>query len=145
METVLAILHVVGAVFIVGPLAILPMTGLRAVRAGHAGQVSTLAKSTAIMTYLSVLVIVFGFGLMGVADPKYDLSIATSWIWISLVAWAIAVVLTLVLVVPSLKRAAAGLADGGQADRSSYPRIAMGSGISSLLLLLIVVLMVWKP
>lgn len=145
METLLAILHVVGAVFIVGPLAILPMTGLRALRAGQAGQVSTLAKSISITTYLSVLVIIFGFGLMSLADPKYNLSVATPWIWISLVAWAIAVVLTLALVVPSLKKAAAGLASGGTVDSSSYPRIAAGSGITALLLVLVVVLMVWKP
>ncbi|CAN5275470.1 hypothetical protein BH09ACT3_BH09ACT3_15000 [soil metagenome] len=145
METVFAILHVVGAVFIVGPLAILPMTGLRAVRAGQANQVATLAKSISITAYLSVLVIVFGFGLMGVADPKYNLSLTTSWIWMSLVAWAIAVVATLVLVVPSLRKAAAGLASGGTVDSSSYPRIAAGSGVTALLLVLAVVLMVWKP
>ena len=39
METLFAVLHVVSAVFIVGPMAILPMTAMRALRAGNAGQV----------------------------------------------------------------------------------------------------------
>lgn len=38
-----------------------------------------------------------------------------------------------------------GAGDSGEAPKASYPAIAAGSGISSLLLLAVVVLMVWKP
>ncbi|WP_295122618.1 DUF2269 family protein [uncultured Leifsonia sp.] len=153
METLFAVLHVVSAVFIVGPMAILPMTAMRAVRAGNAGQVEVLAKSTNLISLLSLLVVFFGFGVMGLADKKYGLSITTPWILWSLILYVIALGLTLFLVVPTMRRAAeairgaeAGRAgEAGQAEPSRYPAIAAGSGVASLLLVAVVVLMVWKP
>ena len=68
--------YFVTSVFIVGPMAILPMTAMRALRAGQAGPVLSLAKSTAIFSYASLLVVVFGFGVMGMADPVRDTSAA---------------------------------------------------------------------
>lgn len=142
METLFAVLHVVSAVFIVGPMAILPMTAMRAVRAGNAGQVEVLAKSTNLISLLSLLVVFFGFGVMGLADKKYDLSITTPWILWSIILYVVALGLTLFLVVPTMRRAAEGIR-GGAASR--YPAIAAGSGVASLLLVAVVVLMVWKP
>lgn len=143
MDTVLNILHVVCAVFIVGPMAILPMTAMRAVRAGEAGQVKTLATSTNIFSWLSLLVIVFGFGVMGMSDPKYHVTVASTWIWLSIVLYVIALGLSLFLVVPTMRKASADIAAGSAAK--SYAPIAAGSGIASLCLLAVVVLMVWKP
>jgi uncharacterized membrane protein len=149
METILSILHVVGAVFIVGPMAILPMSAMRAVRAGHAGQITTLAKSTTLFSWLSLLVVIFGFGVMGLADKKYDLSIATPWILWSLILYIVALGLTLFVVVPTMRRAADAIeatpSTDAAAGRASYPAIAAGSGIASLLLVAVTVLMVWKP
>lgn len=142
METLFAVLHVVAAVFIVGPMAILPMTAMRAVRAGNAGQVEVLAKSTNLTSLLSLLVVVFGFGVMGLADKKYDLSITTPWILWSIILYAIALGLNLFLVVPTMRTAAGALRDG---TASKYPAIAAGSGAATLLLVAVVVLMVWKP
>ncbi|WP_348786756.1 DUF2269 family protein [Leifsonia sp. NPDC080035] len=142
METLFAVLHVVSAVFIVGPMAILPMTAMRAVRAGNAGQVEVLAKSTNLISLLSLLVVLFGFGVMGLADKKYDLSITTPWILWSIILYAIALALTLFLVVPTMRRAAESIRAG---EASKYPAIAAGSGVASLLLVVVVVLMVWKP
>ncbi|TAM71860.1 MAG: DUF2269 family protein [Microbacteriaceae bacterium] len=150
MNTVLSVLHVAGAVFIVGPMAILPMTAMRSVRAGDGAQVARLAKSTNLFTLLSLLVVVFGFGVMGMSDPKYHVTFASTWIWLSIVMYAISFVLSLVVVVPTMRKAAAALQSAGTATdavptASRYPAIAAGSGISSLLLLAVVVLMVWKP
>lgn len=142
MDTLFSVLHVVSAVFIVGPMAILPMTAMRAVRAGNADQVGVLAKSTNLTSLLSLLVIVFGFGAMSLADKKYDLSITTPWILWSLILYAVALGLTLFLVVPTMRRAADALRDG---TASRYPAIAAGSGVATLLLVAVVVLMVWKP
>lgn len=142
METVFAVLHVVSAVFIVGPMAILPMTAMRAVRAGNADQVDVLAKSTNLTSLLSLLVVFFGFGVMGMADEKYHLSIVTPWILWSIILYAVALALTLFLVVPTMRRAAAAIREG---SASRYPAIAAGSGLASLLLVVVVVLMVWKP
>jgi uncharacterized membrane protein len=168
MDTLFLVLHVVGAVFIVGPMAILPMSAMRAVRAGNSAQVATLAKSTMIFSYLSLIVFVIGFGLVGMADPKFNLSVTTPWVLTSIVLYVIAVVLSLVVVVPAMKRAAsatsgpatsaasatsapaasgsgAAVATAGVPAKSGYAAISAGSGIVSLLLVAVTVLMVWKP
>ena len=58
METLFATLHVVAAVFVVGPMAILPMTAMRAIRAGQGQQVDVLARSTFVFSLLSLMVVV---------------------------------------------------------------------------------------
>lgn len=183
MGIVMNILHVVTAVFIIGPMAILPMTGMRAIKAGQGGQVMVLAKSTFLFTLLSLLVVLFGFGITGI----YGIPTTTPWILISIVLYAIALILNLVVVVPAMRRAAhrltgtgngapapvvtTGATDGAVTDTGSsraaaavpagsaraatpaaqaapgneYTLVAMGSGISSILLLVVVILMVWKP
>jgi hypothetical protein len=61
----------------------------------------------------------------------------------SVIAYLVALGLTLFVVVPAM-RAAAGDARSGRAS-VSYTKIAAPSGVSSLLLAVVVVLMVWKP
>ena len=139
MELVFSILHVVTAVFIVGPIAILPMTGLRVLRAGDNARTRSLAKSIRLLAYLSLIVVITGFGVMGMADPKFNLSITTPWVLWSLILYAVALALTLALVVPTyLHPDRLGL-------KRSYVRAAAGSGIATLSLIAVVVLMVWKP
>lgn len=145
METVFSILHVVGAVFIVGPMAIVPMTGLRAVRSGDGKQATALAHTATIFGYLSLIVVLFGFALFGADAEKDKLSITTPWIWISILCYVIALALILALVAPALRRAGAQLTKGETVAASTYPRISAGAGIASLLLLAVVVLMVWRP
>ncbi|HEV7813235.1 MAG TPA: DUF2269 family protein [Leifsonia sp.] len=160
MDTLFAVLHVVTAVFIVGPMAIIPMTAMRAVRAGNASQVRTLAKSTNLLSLLSLLTVVFGFGAMGMSDPKFKLSVTTPWILWSIIAYIVALGLTLFVVVPAMRKAADALdtvpagvpadvstpaAEAAALESRGYPAIAAASGVASLLLILVVVLMVWKP
>ncbi|MBF4571944.1 DUF2269 family protein [Herbiconiux sp. VKM Ac-1786] len=155
METVISILHVVGAVFIVGPMAILPMSALRAARAGNGHQVAALARSTAIFSYLSLIVFLLGFALVGLADPKYELSITTPWVMASIVLYLIAVAASLLVVVPALRRAArdgdagtAAVDDGGAAGVTAVAgrlAVTVGSGVVAVLLVGVVILMVWKP
>ncbi len=146
MNTVLTVLHVVAAVFLVGPMAILPMTALRALRAGEWSMVSTLAVSTRVFSLASLLVAVLGFGVVGTADKRFDLSVTTSWVLTSIILYVIALALSLAVVVPAMKRAAGELEGGrGEAARALYGRIAAGSGVVSLLLVAVTVLMVWKP
>ncbi|MGI8434918.1 MAG: DUF2269 family protein [Nocardioidaceae bacterium] len=141
METILNVLHVLGAVFLVGPMAVLPMSAMRAIRTGDRSQVATLARSTNVFSLASLVVVVLGFGLLGMSDPKYDLSITTPWVLISLIAYLVALALNLLVVVPALRHA--GEEEPGSAD--GYLRVAMGSGVVSVLLIVVVVLMVAKP
>lgn len=158
VSVILNVLHVAAAVFIIGPLAILPMTAMRSIRAGAPGQVRALARSTNVMGLLSLLVVILGFGVMGMSDPKYHTTIASTWIWLSIVLYVVALALTLFVVVPAMRRAADAI-EGEEAveaedpsaksappaPNGGYGALAATSGISTLLLLAIVVLMVWKP
>nr|WP_274637768.1 DUF2269 family protein [Microbacterium bovistercoris] len=148
MDTVMSILHVASAVFIVGPMAIIPMTGLRTLRSGNAGQARSLAKSTVLFSWLSLLTFIFGFGAMGMAPKEYELSFTTPWILWSIIAYVIAFVLTVFVVVPQMNKAA-DQAEAAGADAAAKPAgygaIAGSSGIATLLLLVVVVLMIWKP
>jgi uncharacterized membrane protein len=139
METIFSILHVVAAVFIVGPLAIAPMTALRTLRTGNTKQAVTAAKTIRLFSYLSLVVVVTGFGVMGMADPKYDLTITTPWVLTSLILYAVALLATLAITVPALQTA------DGDTRASAYARATTSSGIATLCLTAVVVLMVWKP
>lgn len=156
MSTVIAVLHVVCAVFIVGPMAILPMTAMRSIRAGEGSQVVALSKSTRLFSLLSLLVIVFGFGAMGMSE--FNISFGATWIWLSILLYVVALGLALFLIVPVMQRTGEALRataiPGTQPDtaspgvavpQSGYAAIAAGSGITTLCLLVIVILMVWKP
>ena len=150
MSQMLSILHVVGSVFIVGPMAILPMSGMRALRAGNASQLATQAKSTYLLSLLSLIAAVLGFGVMGTSRP--DLTFTTPWILASVSLYAVALLLSLVLVVPAMRRASAQLEIASSSLGASpkglnrgYAAIAAGSGVVSLLLVAVVVLMVLQP
>jgi uncharacterized membrane protein len=151
MDTLIAILHIGTAVFIVGPMAIIPMTGLRALRSGSAAQVRTLASSTAVFSWLSLITFVLGFGAMAFVPDEYGVTVTTPWILWSIILYALAFALSLFFVVPRLRAAATQLetSDGGSAAvvarPAGYGAIAGSSGAVSLLLVAVVVLMIWKP
>ena len=146
MDTVLTALHVVAAVFLIGPMAILPMTALRAVRAGNAPVVELLGTSTRVFSLASLLVAVLGFAVLGSIAKQDNVSVATGWVLASLVLYLVALALSLFLVVPSLRQAATALtANGPTGAQRLYGRIAASSGIVALLLVAVTVLMVWRP
>jgi uncharacterized membrane protein len=144
MEKLLNVLHVLTAVFLVGPMAVLPMTAMRSLRAGHAEQVSSLARSTAVFSIGSVVVALLGFALLGMTGDEHGTSVSTPWVLWSVIAYLVALGLTLFIVVPALRAAAVRARSGGSVS-DSYGKIAAPSGASSLLLAVVVVLMVWRP
>lgn len=152
MTTVLNVLHIVGAVFIIGPMAVLPMSAMRSLRAGSASEVVVLTKSTQLFSFLSLVVAFFGFGALGMSDPEDHFSFTSPWILISVILYAVAVLLSLFVVVPAMRRAAAQMgASSSSADATAkgsdtgYTAVAASSGAVSFLLVVVVVLMVWKP
>lgn len=147
MHTLLDILHVLSAVFLIGPMAVLPMSAMRSVRAGDGRAVLTTARSTMVFSLASLLVVLFGFGVLGLADKKYHLSVATPWVLISIILYAIALALNVLAVVPALRSAGEHLqdSDSGTLRGNDYQRIAITSGVVALLLIAVVVLMVAKP
>jgi uncharacterized membrane protein len=146
MDTLLTALHVVAAVFVIGPMAILPMTAMRAVRAGSAPVVDVLARATRVFTLASLLVALLGFAVLGSVAKTDKISVTTGWVLTSILLYLVALGLSLFLVVPALESAGAALATGGaDAGRAVYGRIAASSGIVALLLVAVTVLMVWRP
>jgi uncharacterized membrane protein len=152
MDTLFNVLHVVSAVFIIGPMAILPMTAMRAARAGNGSQVQSLARATSTFTLLSLIVFVLGFAVLGMSDPKDHFSFASGWIIGSIVLYVLALGINLFVTVPAMKRVAAGVSEASGSDGAvpsgrpaGYGAIAGGSGLASLLLVAVVVLMVWRP
>lgn len=144
MEELLSVLHVLTAVFLVGPMAMLPMTAMRAVRAGNGPMVAVLGRSTQVFSLASLVVALLGFGVLGVEGKDRGWTVGTGWVLASIVCYVVALALTLALVVPALRAAAEDLIASGD-GRRAYPRIAAGSGIATLLLIAVVVLMVWRP
>jgi len=139
MQTLFSILHVLAAVFIVGPIAIMSMAALRTLRTGDTARAAATAKSIRLLSYLSLIVVITGFGVMGMADPEYDLTITTPWVLASLILYAVALLATLAITVPALRHA------DRSARTSACARTVVSSGIATLCLAAAVVLMVWKP
>lgn len=141
MEHLFLALHLLFAIFAVGPLVHAATTASRGVKTGDATAVKSSARTIQLYGYLSLLVAVFGMGLV---QPKYHNAFGDTWVWLSLVLYVIALALVLVLIVPSLNRAATALASGSSAETLTA-RVAGTGGLVALLFAAIVVLMVYKP
>ncbi|BCJ33047.1 hypothetical protein Athai_05500 [Actinocatenispora thailandica] len=146
MFTVLLTIHVVLAVFLIGPVAVIPMTALRSVRQRDAAAVRGGARQTAVFGFGSILVFLFGFGVMG-SKPDW-FSFSDLWLLVSVIAYVVAIVLVLALVVPDLRRAARAI-EADPVDEARLGalrgRLSAVAGLASLLFLFIVVLMVARP
>lgn len=167
MFTLLKTLHVVFAVFLVGPATLVPMTALRAIRRRDATALHGTARTTMIYTLGTVLVAVVGFGLAGVNSTRY--SLGRPWLVISMTMYVIALALALAVLVPCLRRvakllepaapstgdetasddgddgAAATTGTDEQRVASLYGRTAATAGLVTVLFLAITVLMVTRP
>ena len=145
MRAVLVI-HVVLAIFLIGPLVAAANQVARELRAGSAGTVRLLARTVTIYGWASLLVGIVGFGLV-----RDRFSFSDGWLITSIVLFVVASVLVLALLAPLLRRAAAaaptGTGTGAAAgDTAALARRAAAlAGIASLCYVAIAVLMTWKP
>ena len=97
-------LHVLAAVFLIGPMAITPMMGMRAIRRHDARGVHEAARTTTLYTLLSLIVAALGFVVVSVGSKKW--AFGDAWIVISITLYIIAVVLAVAVVSPGLTHAA---------------------------------------
>lgn len=138
-------LHLVFAVFIVGPLVWAATTAGRGVRTGDGKATAASARVLRIYSYASVLVIGVGFGLMSQKEDGRKLAeFKDTWIWVSLLLWALAIAIVLLLIVPTLNRATK-LIEAEDSVVTLTARVAAAGGIVGLLFIAIVVLMAYKP
>ena len=147
MFKLLFALHLLFAIFAIGPLVHAATTAGRGVRTGDAAATAGSARMLRIYSYVSVLVVIVGMGLMSLDDPYGPGKVAQFgdlWIWLSAVLWAVAVGLTLFVAVPTLEKATETIrAEGSVVTLTG--RVAAVGGVVGLIFAGIVVLMVYQP
>lgn len=106
MFKILLALHLLFAVFAVGPLVHAASTAARGVRTGDGAATASSSRLLKIYSYASLLVVGFGFGLMSIKRHGETVAqFSETWVWVSTLLWAVAVALVLAVVVPTLDRA----------------------------------------
>jgi hypothetical protein len=137
--------HLILVVFAVGPLVHAATTAGRGIRTGDGAATASASRMLRIYSYVSVLVIVAGMGLMSQKRRGEKLGeFSDAWIWVSLVLWLVAMALVLGVIVPTLDRATKRIAEQ-QSVVTLTARVAASGGVVALLFLVIVVLMVYRP
>ena len=141
-------LHLLAAIFAVGPLVGAATTASRALRPPDADAATSAARTIRIYSYASVVVVLLGFGLMSAQAPwdssQHVAEIGDSWILLSIVFWGASIAVSLGGLVPALERAAATITEGG-AVSTLTGRVAVFGGVTGLLYAAIVLLMVYRP
>lgn len=148
MFKILFALHLLTAIFAIGPLAHAATTAARGLRTADAGATTTAARTITIYSYASLLVVLFGFGLMSAEAPwnpdEKVASFGDPYIWISTLLWLVAVGLALGVLVPALQQATTRITAGEAVD-SLKAKVAAPGGVIGLIFAGIVFLMVYKP
>lgn len=148
MFKILFALHLLTAIFAIGPLAHAATTAARGLRTADAGATASAARTVTIYSYVSVLVVLFGFGLMSAEAPwNPDEKVAEfsePFIWLSTLLWLVAVGLALGVIAPALQQATTRIGAGEKVDHLTA-RVAASGGIVALIFTGIVFLMVYKP
>lgn len=137
--------HLVFAVFAIGPLVHAATTAGRGIRTGDGAATASSSRVLRIYSYVSVLVVLAGLALMsqkrrGEKLGEFD----DTWIWLSLVLWAIAIGIVLAVIVPTLDKATALIGEQGSVVALTG-RVAAAGGVVALIMLGIIVLMVYRP
>jgi uncharacterized membrane protein len=96
----LLVVHVVLAIFLIGPLVAAANQVARSLRGGSGDTLRLLARTITIYGWASLLVALFGFGLV-----RDEFSFSDGWLIASIVLFVVASVLVLGLLAPMLRRA----------------------------------------
>lgn len=147
MYKILLALHLLTAIFAIGPLVHATTTAVRGLRTNDGSATASAARTVKVYSYVSVLVVVFGFGVMSMDNPYGDGKVAEfseTWIWLSALLWLVAVGLALGIVAPALEQATARIGAGEAVD-SLRAKVAAVGGVVGLIFAVIVFLMVYKP
>lgn len=147
MFELMLFLHLVTAIFLVGPLVHFATTAARGLRENDAAATASSARGAKIYANVSVLVLIFGFGLMSMDSPYRDGKVAEftePFIWLSTALALVAISLVIGAIVPALELATK-LIGKGEAVGYLKGKVAACGGIVGLIFLVIVWLMVYKP
>jgi hypothetical protein len=147
MFKILLALHVLFAIFAIGPLVHAATTASRGVRHSDGAATAAAGRMLRVYSIASVLVVLLGFGLMSATSPdtgEATAQIGETWIWLSGVLWLVAMGLVLGLLVPTLEKATELIA-GAQPVSALTGRSAAVGGIVGLIFTGIVFLMIYQP
>ncbi|MDQ6851355.1 MAG: hypothetical protein M3070_15715 [Actinomycetota bacterium] len=140
--------HLLFAIFVVGPLVHATTTASRGIRTGDAAASASAARVVREYSYASVLVVLAGIGLMSLNSPDHKgekvAEFGDTWIWLSVLLWLVAVVIGLTVVVPALTKAAKVIGEQGSVATLTA-RAGGAGGVVGLIFAGIVFLMVYQP
>ena len=151
MFKILLALHLLTAVFAIGPLVHAATTAARGLRERSAVATAISTRVLTVYSAASVLVVVLGMGLMSAKAPwdktKNVADFGDAWIWGSVLLWAASLALIFALVLPALKQATAAITDGAADEvlAGLRAKVAAGGGVVGLIYAGIVFLMVYRP
>jgi len=141
-------LHLLFAIFAIGPLVHAATTAGRGVRTGNGTATASSARMLRVYSYASVLVVIAGMALMSMDDPdekgRKIGEFSQVWIWLSLLLWLVAVAIVLAVIVPTLTKASA-LIEKQESVVTLTSRVAAAGGVVGLVFAVIVFLMVYQP
>jgi hypothetical protein len=145
MLKLLLAVHLVLAVFAIGPLVHAATTAGRGIRTGNGTATASSSRMLRIYAYVSVLVVIAGMALMSQKRRGEKLGeFSDTWIWLSLVLWLVAVGLVLGVIVPTLDKATEQI-EAQQSVVTLTARVAATGGVVAMLFVVVVVLMVYRP
>ncbi len=124
---IMAMLHILAAIVAFGPLFLYP--GLR-----RAGETAVIASMHMRLVFPALIVLwVLGMGLAGMSEDTYKVS--ELWLTLSILNWVVLVAVSWFLIRPAIT------------DRrdTAVSRLAAGTGVTHLGLVIGLVLMIWKP
>lgn len=141
MRTFLLTVHVLLAIFLVGPLVSAANQAGRALRDADPGALRVLSRTVTVNGWASLAVALIGFGLV---QRRYGNELTDPWLLVSTLLFLLATTLVVALLGPML-RGAVGTASGGGSTKHLAGPAAAIAGVSSLGYVAIAVLMVWQP
>jgi uncharacterized membrane protein len=141
------VLHILAVIVAFAPAVAHPLTGARFRQTeGDEGVVrfSAAIAKPGRWVYFPALVLsgVFGGALIGLSKPTADAEVLwkfeQTWIWLGIAIWVVLCGLVSGVLLPAERKVAAG-------DLSAQPRVQTAGGIVTLLVVVQVALMVFKP
>ena len=165
--------HLVLVVFTIGPLMHVAKTASRGIRHGDAAATRLAARSLRIYAYVSVLVVIAGFGLMSqkhdvsdvtyhgryvplsetsrayesrltVTAEKHVAEFSDVWIWLSLLLWLLAMAIVLAELAPTMTKVTK-LIEAEDSVVTYTARVIAAGSVVAAIFFAIIVLMVYKP
>ncbi len=134
------LLHILAVIVAFSPAFVWAFSAMKLKKAGKdAGPaIGEMAEGQTMRIYGPALVLagVFGFGLVGLSDKVW--TFGQTWVSVAMLLWFLALGVQFGIMVPAEKLAAAG-------DPAGVKKTSMAGGMLHGLLVLLLIMMVWKP